>query len=308
MELLFRKHSWTINLLFVVLVALIVARTASFFIESKIAVLSPVGVQTIVQRHRAVESVATLPKERLAALIGLPIPHWDSQVVEPAQRAVDPKAPATKSALRVKLLGTLLATAPEWSVASVLDTSTNESGTYMVGDRLQGAEVLEIERRRVIVLNNGRREFIDDQPGDGPPIAGGRPEGSPVAAASPVNTTSAAGPGQGIRAISENEYEVSKTEIDLALGDLYSMGMQVRFVPVYKDGVANGLKLLAIRPNSLFTKIGILNGDVIKRINGFDLNSAEKALEIYSKLKESNRIDIEVERNGSLLRKTYNVR
>jgi general secretion pathway protein C len=307
MELLFRKHFWTINVLFVALVALIVARSANFFIESKIAVLPPVGVQTPAQRHRAAESVASLPMERLAVLTGLPIPQSEPQVPGPAQPTVDPKAPATKSALRVKLLGTLLATAPEWSVASILDTSTNDSSTYMVGDRLQGAEVLEIERRRVIVLNNGRREFIDDQP-DGPPIAMGPPVGSPGAAASPVNTMPAASLGQGIRAISENGYEVSKTEIDRALGDLYSMGMQARIVPVFKNGVAHGLKLFAIRPDSLYSKIGIQNGDVIKRINGFDLNSAEKALEIYSKLKDSNRIDIEVERNGSLLRKTYHVR
>ena len=52
----------------------------------------------------------------------------------------------------------------------------------------------------------------------------------------------------------------------------------------------------------------IQNGDVIRRINGYDLNSPEKALEIYSKLKEASRIDIEIERNGSVMRKTYNVR
>jgi general secretion pathway protein C len=84
--------------------------------------------------------------------------------------------------------------------------------------------------------------------------------------------------------------------------------MQARIVPAFKNGVAHGWKLFAIRPDSIYTKIGIQNGDVIKRINGFDLNSAEKALEIYSKLKDSNRIDIELERNGSSLRKTYNVR
>ena len=47
---------------------------------------------------------------------------------------------------------------------------------------------------------------------------------------------------------------------------------------------------------------------MIKRINGYDLNSPEKALEIYSKLKESSRIDIEVDRNGTAVKKTYNVR
>ena len=308
MELLFRKYFWTINLLFIALVALIVARTANFFIESKIVVLPSGRGERPAQTHRAVEPVASLSMERLASLTGLPVPQPEPEVVEPAQPGVDPNAPPAKSALRVKLLGTLLATAPEWSIASVLDTATNDPSTYMVGDRIQGAEVVEIERRRMIIVNNGRREYIDDQPGDGASVAMGAAVGPSIPAASPVNTTPGAGLGQGIRALSENEYEVPRSEIDRTLGDLNQVAMQARIVPAFKDGVAQGFKLFSIRPDSIYTKIGIQNGDVIKRINGFDLNSPEKALEIYSKLRDSNRIDIELERNGSPLRKTYNVR
>ncbi|HZA50472.1 MAG TPA: type II secretion system protein GspC, partial [Myxococcaceae bacterium] len=210
-----------------------------------------------------------------------------------------------KSSLRVKVLGTLLASAPEWSIASVLDPALNDSTTYMVGDRLQGAEVVTIERKRVILLNAGRREYIDDQPGDGSGPMAVAPVG-PALGASPVNT---AGPvGQGVRALSENEYEVQRTEIDRTLNDLNSVAMQARIVPAFKDGVSQGFKLFSIRPDSIYTKIGIQNGDVVKRINGFDMNSPEKALEVYSKLRESNRIDIEIERNGTPVRKTYNVR
>jgi general secretion pathway protein C len=114
--------------------------------------------------------------------------------------------------------------------------------------------------------------------------------------------------GDGIKSLSENEYEIPRKEIDKTLSNLNDVAMQARIVPAFKDGVAQGFKLFSIRPDSIYTKIGIQNGDVIKRINGFDLNSPEKALEIYSKLKEAGRIDIEVERNGAAVRKTYNVR
>ena len=96
--------------------------------------------------------------------------------------------------------------------------------------------------------------------------------------------------------------------MDKTLANLNDVAMQARIVPAFKDGQAEGFKLFSIRPDSIYSKIGIVNGDVIKRINGFDLNSPEKALEVYSKLKEANRIDIEVDRNGRPLRKTYNVR
>jgi general secretion pathway protein C len=38
------------------------------------------------------------------------------------------------------------------------------------------------------------------------------------------------------------------------------------------------------------------------------MDSPEKALELYSKLRDSSRIDIEIERNGNPLKKTYNIR
>ena len=114
--------------------------------------------------------------------------------------------------------------------------------------------------------------------------------------------------GTGIRAMSDNEYEVPRAEIEKTLSNLNDVAMQARIVPAFKDGQAQGFKLFSIRPDSIYNKIGIQNGDVIRRINGNDLNSPEKALEIYTRLKDASRIDIELERNGNVLRKTYNVR
>jgi general secretion pathway protein C len=196
---------------------------------------------------------------------------------------------------------------PEWSVASIQDVVTLKTNTYMIGDRVQGAEVTDIERLRVIVINNNRKEFIDATPGD---QSGAPPVAAPVISAKAVDS----GPppsvalGAGVKQLSDNDDEIPRAEIDKTLANLNDVAMQARIVPAFKDGVAQGFKLFSIRPDSIYSKIGIQNGDVIKRINGFDLNSPEKALEIYSKLKESSRIDIEVERNGAAVRKTYNVK
>ena len=66
-------------------------------------------------------------------------------------------------------------------------------------------------------------------------------------------------------------------------------------------------KLFSIVPDSLYSKIGIQNGDVIRRINGYEMNSPDKALEIYQKLRDANRIEIELERRGDTLRKSYSI-
>lgn len=305
MELFFRKYFWTVTLVFILLVAFIAARTVNVFVESAIAPLPTGAVAARAQRARQAEPRASLDLERIGKLTGLKVSQPEPDVVAPTQAAYDPNAPPVKSGLRVKLLGTLVAADPQWSFASIQDVGTQRSQTFMVGDKVQGAEVKEIERERVIVLNNNRREYIDGQPGDGSGVPVNVPVQSPVA----VNTAApAGGVGSGIRATSENDYEVPRPEIDNALNNLNTLAMQARIVPAFKDGQAQGFKLFSIRPDSLYSKIGVQNGDVIRRINGFEMNSPEKALEVYAKLKESSRIEIELERNGSPVKKTYNIR
>lgn len=310
-ELLFKRHFWLVHLLFIFLVALLVARTGNAFVEAALTPLPGASSRKGPVKAEKVEPVASLNADRVAKLTGLPVPKPEPEVTEPKEPVVDLNAAPVKSGLRVKLLGTLVNEGtPEWSVASIQDVVTLKSATYMPEDQLQTARILTIERERVIIINNGRKEYIDGTPGDGTQII---PTPLPVISAVGIKSGSDAPPpsvalGAGIKQNGENDYEVPRAEIDKTLSNLNDVAMQARIVPAFKDGVAQGFKLFSIRPDSIYSKIGIQNGDVIKRINGYDLNSPEKALEIYSKLKEASRIDIEVERNGANVRKTYNVR
>ena len=298
MELIIRKYFWAVHLCFVALAALLVAKTVNLFLEAAIApaAAAPARMAT---KAAATEALASLDLAKLSQYTGIPLPPpdtGDSELIS------DLSSEPVRTSLRVKLLGTLISTAPGWSIASLLDITSQKSQTVMVGDRVQSAEVLEIFRDRVIIANNGRREFISAEAGDGAP-----PPPPPVArAGGPPGDGGAYG--SGIKALDDNNYEVPKTDLDKALANLNDLAMQARLVPAFKDGNAEGFKLFSIRPDSLYSKIGIVNGDVVKRINGFDMNSPEKALEIYTKLKDATRIDVEIDRNGSPVRKTYNVR
>lgn len=284
----------------------LVARTANAFLES--ALLPAPSGRPKAPKVIVAEPVAMLNLEKLAKATGLKVPEPEPVAAEAQGQQADLTSPPVRSSLRVKLLGTAVSSIPELSIASIQDVVTLKTATYLVDDLIQGAKVLEIEREKVIVLNNGRREFIDGTPGDGSAMA----VAPPPVVATPPSRGDGAPPsvalGTGIKSTGENEYEIPRGEIDKTLSNLNDVAMQARIVPAFKDGVAQGFKLFSIRPDSIYSKIGIQNGDVIKRINGYDLNSPEKALEIYSKLKEASRIDIEVDRNGSAVRKTYNVR
>ena len=78
--------------------------------------------------------------------------------------------------------------------------------------------------------------------------------------------------------IADNKYDVKKSVLDGTLSNLNSVATQARIVPSFKNGVANGFKVFSIQPNSFYSAIGVENGDVVQKINGYEINSPDKAL------------------------------
>jgi len=317
-ELLFRKSFWAVNLLFLAVAAFLVASTVNVFVRRKVAGAPDLGATG----HRAARPMYAMPArlslEKFAALTGIPLPKVEPAVVEPtlSQQTEDLSSAPVHTTLHVKLWGTTVSTNRLWSFAVIEDTQAHSTDSYMVDDTIQGAKVLDIlddcskytgaeeATDCVLILNNGHREYIDDKEGNGPMAAMIAPRPAAVAAPPPPQDSG----DDGIKALGNNRYEVSRKKVNDTLGDLNKVAMQARIVPAFKNGVATGFKLFSIRPDSIYSQIGIQNGDVIRRINGFEINSPDKALEAYAKLKEANHIEIEVERNGASLTKSYDVR
>jgi len=300
MELLFRKYFWAVNLAFLALAGILAARTVNTFVAAQL--VPPVKVGGASEGKSVAPprmGLAAIDLERTAGLFGIELPKEVPAEVAAANPAFDPNAEPVKSSLRATLIGTMVANRAEWSFATIRDDSAQSVGMYLPGDQFMGADVLSVERLRVVLLNQGRKEYLAI--GDLSPAAPAMP--TPVATAAP-----AASNGEGIQQLDENNYEIPRDEIDKQLSNLNGLATQARIVPSFKNGQANGFKLFSIRPGSLYSKIGIQNGDVIRRINGYEINSPDKALEVYSKLKESSKIEIEVERRGKPLTKTYNIK
>jgi general secretion pathway protein C len=292
-ELLFRKYFWAVQMACIATAALLAAKIVNLFIEGAILPNPSAPAAMASRPASAIQLPSVLDIDRLAHLTGLVVPVEPEATSSKTDLSSDP----VRTSMRAKLLGTLRAGATEWSLASVLDMGAQRSVTVMVGDRLLTSQVLDILRDRVIVLNNGRREYVSADTGDGAPN---------LPTTTKVNEPAGAW-GAGIKALDATNYDVPRSEVDRAINNLNDIAMQARLVPAFKDGASEGFKLFSIRPDSLYSKIGIQNGDVITRINGLDMNDPAKALEVYTKLKDAPRIDVDVDRNGSMMRMTYNV-
>jgi type II secretory pathway component PulC len=113
---------------------------------------------------------------------------------------------------------------------------------------------------------------------------------------------------RGVKVIDPTHYEVTHALLDAVLADPMAVAKGVRVVPSMTNGKPAGFKLYAIRPSSLFAKLGFLNGDTLEKINGLGLDSADKALEVYTKVRDAAKLDVEIVRRGKPVTLTFAIK
>lgn len=112
----------------------------------------------------------------------------------------------------------------------------------------------------------------------------------------------------GIRAVSDTEFEIKRGVVDLVLNNPIRSARGARVVPSVKGGKVTGFKLYAIRPFSIYAKLGFKNGDTLHSVNGHELSSPDKALDAYSKLKTATELTLRITRRGQNISIRYTIK
>lgn len=207
-----------------------------------------------------------------------------------------------KTNLPFNLVGTLILRDELKSIATIEDRSASLVYPVRIDDEIPAkAKILKIEARKVIFINTatGRREFID-LPEDG--VALGAQLGS--ARTTPLKAAA----GTGIEQVSTTQFNISRTEIDKVFSDFNNILTQARAVPNMKNGQPYGYKLFQIVPGSIYSKLGMRDGDAIVGADGQTLNDPGKAFEMLNNLKTKDRLELKVERDGKLVDFSYDIR
>jgi len=308
-ETLLRKYLWAVDLAVVALCATFLAMAASGAVASKFASM-PAPVRAPVARLPKPETKVAFNKDPTAILrrnvfcsTCPPILDDPNSVVEEGEKPIE----QVKTSLPLAVLAVMYAPPPNgirWSVAVMRDTEAKVTGAYPVGGKIHGATVIEILETRIYLDNEGKTEYIDLFE---PPAPAAAPQ---AAAPAPNKDTDpfAADLAKGIKKLSENKYELQRNTLESVLGNINLLSRSARIVPEMKDGKAAGFRLFAVRPDGPFAMIGMQNGDIISAINGLEITSPEKALEVYAKLKSASHLSLGMERNGQKVTKEYNIR
>lgn len=339
LESFIKRRFFVVHLTMLALAAIFVARIATAVAGHFVIQKVQATAQGAKPAERRASPTKTVGSRDFEAASNANIFEGKREVVQEGPAAAEAAPPpedgtcdtAPRSSLRLRLVGTVVFSQPEGSVASIVDEGkgTARAEMFSINDCVEqpppgddpnakllgkpppcsrvseSALLRRIEPERVCIWNESdhRMEYlaIDEPPEKGTAVASAAP---PKPEAAPATTEEV---GKDIRKTGENSYEVGQGEVDKALNNLAELSTQARIVPAFEGGKTVGFKLFSIRPGSLYSKIGLQNGDVITRINGYEMSSPEKGLEIYTKLKDSKQVTVDVKRRGKPTTLDYNI-
>jgi general secretion pathway protein C len=304
METLLRKYLSFVDLAVIALCAVFGARATSTAIEAGFA--SGIPAAKHAPKPPSAPTATTVYSKQVEEILNRNIfcstcPPILGQPETPGAPVVPP---LQKTSLPLKLLAIMYApTDPKWSMAIIRDNDDKSSGPFGVGSKIREASIDEIDETRVYLdFGGGRREYLELLDTATPPNAAApKPEAGPK---DPL----AEALDKGIKKTGANSYEVQHSTLDSLLGNMAALSKAARIVPEMKDGKSIGFRLLSIKPDGPFGKIGLQNGDIISAINGMEMTSPDNALMVYTKLKTANHLSVGLDRNGQKVTMDYNIR
>ncbi len=310
MDVFLRKYFWSISLAVAALCGLLIGRAALRYFEA--TVLSSKDLRSLHHRPHATPSTTKsyakdadeIIKHNLFCSTCAPKPETPVDGGTSGPSSNDPQ----RSSLQLELVSTMVVPEdPDWSMAVIKDTSTKEKDPvlYNKGKSIAhtGAIVALVVNRKVYFHHSGRLEFIDMDGKDPPP-----PEKKPDAPPPAAGPAPEAGEFDKSINCQGAACTIERALVDKLLSNTSALASAARFVPSVKEGKPNGFKVYAIRPNSLFAKIGLQNGDTIKGINGFEMTSPDKALEVYTKLRSASHLGVQLDRRGETVTLDYTIK
>ena len=189
--------------------------------------------------------------------------------------------------LNLKLWGTVTGKGRR-AYAVIEDTKTRQQNLYRVGDSIQDATLKLILRQKVVLSVNDRDEVL------GMEEAGTAKR----SASSPRMAQKDSSPPRLPISPQPRQLALNSDQIENALENIDQLMDQARIRPHIEDGKPSGISITGIKPNTVFRKMRLRNGDIITGVNGTPIESVEDAMQIFGDLSSAPEVQLEIKRRG----------
>lgn len=197
---------------------------------------------------------------------------------ETGRRSADSLKPTR---LNLRLCGTVTGGSDIYAV--IEDKKSRKQALFQVGDTIAGASIQEIMRNKVILSHKGKDQILEID----------------------TDTKDRPLPKTGNKKLPQNIPD-SKSNIPLeAIKNTTGLTSQIKFRPHVTDGQPGGLMIYGITSRSMFRKIGLRNGDIIKKINEIPITLKEDSSVLFSEIEQADELQITLLRRGKVKTLSY---
>lgn len=198
--------------------------------------------------------------------------------------------------LKLKLWGTVAGEGRR-AYAVIEDTKTREQSLYRTGDSIQNATLKMILRQKVVLSVNGQDEILGMEEPGSVKKGGARPHVARQDTTPPKMPVSSY----------PRQLTLKSDQIESALENVDQLMEQARIRPHIEEGRPAGISITGIKPNTVFRKMRLRNGDIITGVNGAPIESVEDAMKIFGDLSSASEIQLEIKRRGRTRTLNYKI-
>ncbi len=313
----FKQYGWLLNLGFILSLAYFLARISNVYIGSWLEVPRSIAVAKHANKVELPGAVGDFEDYRIIVERNVFNSSETSEAepcVENDQRAeckseveeepVAANGEAVPTSLPIKVLSTVVVGDGKDGRSTATIDAGGKKGVdvYEAGDKVHtfapGVLLVRVKPKRIEFMHNNRLEYAELVDDAGLSIFVPPEKLSKTGRAGARRTASNGVPnGSEVRNIGGNKYTVGQAEIDAALSNLDQLYTQIRAVPNFNQGKVKGMKILSIKPGSLFSKLGLRRGDVLDRINGQQID-IKSGFSLFNQLKQQRQFTLDLIRGG----------
>jgi len=187
----------------------------------------------------------------------------------------------SSSHLGLRLAGILLS--GKISSAIIEDPARGKQGTYYAGDTIKGFKITKILRDGIILTGKDHELFLE------------------------LNRGSESSSHDFVNKLDDNFWELSTEKINEKIRNINQYNGQVIISQQFENGEPFGFKVRHLMEGNDIEKMGIENGDIIKKVNGLEMNDISDVLKALYEFSNDTEFQVEVERNNQIEILNYNL-
>jgi general secretion pathway protein C len=215
----------------------------------------------------------------------------------------------------LKLIGTVVLPGElEQSLAAIVG-SDKKAGLHRGGAQVEGSRIRAIQSNSVILQTKSgfcrlamfQVEGARSKPVVATPAVRERPKTTKRISAARNAGLSEEEIEEGIEKINDTNFNISRSMLNKVLDNAGRLIGIAAVAPKTEGGRPVGMEIRGIRPNTLLTKLGIQNGDILESVNGQSLTSTDAALGAYTTLRTADKFNLSVRRGNQSMVINYNL-